>query len=308
MVSKYSWSTLLMIAIMITIILPGCSGQPDSAQKPAQHENQRAEIPSEFKTIVSETETIILETDKKWKAKQPSTLRKSTPLQPQEGEQSGQSGEQQQSQNQTSGDSQEQGGQENNQQGQKAQSGQDQEKQVTWEQETKSLMSIHENWTTLQAKAMQAGMNNSTKIEFDEALDNLTVEINTENEVESLFAAINLFGQFTDIARLFKEEVPPAFYDTKYQVMLVTALGQQGEWETAQTESIVMQDEWDTLKTQTEKAEKSTVSCTEIAIQDLARAVGNNSRELVIIKGEIAVKEMTKLQEELSSKKMTRQQ
>ncbi|MFY9324559.1 MAG: hypothetical protein WAO72_10500, partial [Syntrophomonadaceae bacterium] len=90
--------------------------------------------------------------------------------------------------------------------------------------------------------------------------------------------------------------------------MLVAALGQMGEWETAQTQTISMQEEWDTLKKQADRAEKSTVNCSEIAIQDLARAVNNNSRELVIIKGEIAVKEMTKLQEELSSKKMTRQQ
>ena len=49
---------------------------------------------------------------------------------------------------------------------------------------------------------------------------------------------------------------------------------------------------------------RQTVSCAEIAVEDLARAVNNNSRELVIIKGEIAVKEITKLQEELSKKRM----
>lgn len=58
------------------------------------------------------------------------------------------------------------------------------------------------------------------------------------------------------------------------------------------------------MKHQADKAEKSTVSCAEIAVEDLARAVNNNSRELVIIKGEIAVKEITKLQEELSKKRM----
>jgi len=49
---------------------------------------------------------------------------------------------------------------------------------VTWEQEIKSLMNIHENWTSLQVKAMQAGMTNVTKQRFDEYLDQLTTEIN----------------------------------------------------------------------------------------------------------------------------------
>lgn len=303
LVSKYSWPIIFIITVMI--ILSGCSGQSESAQKPAQPETQRAEMPSEFETIVSETEKIILETDQKWKSRQPTMLRKSTPLQPQEGDQTGQSGEQQESGNQNSSGNQEQEGQQNNQQGKQEQGGKGSEMPVTWEQEVKSLMSIHENWTTLQAQAMQAGMNNATKSAFDEALDRLTAELNDENDVESLLAAINLYGQFTEIARLFQAELPPSFYDTKYQVMLVTALGQQGEWDTAQTQSVNMEEEWDTLKTQADKAEKSTVSCTEIAIQDLARAVSNNSRELVIIKGEIAVKEMMKLQEELSNKEMT---
>jgi hypothetical protein len=309
-VSKNSWATLLIITIFL--LLSGCSGQSEFAQKPDQQKNQRAELPSEFKKIISSTEEIILQTDEKWKMRQPSLLRKSTPIQPQEGQQngqggqSGQSGEKQQSENQSS-EGQGQGGQQDNQQSQQNQSGSTTERQASWEKETKSLMEIHENWTTLQAQAMQAGMNNSIKNQFDEALDKLTAEINTENDIESLVAAVNLYGQFAEIARLFEDELPPTFYDAKYQVMLVTAWGQQGEWDLAQIQSEGMLDEWDTLKHQSDKAEKSTVSCVEIAIQDLARAVKNNSRELVIIKGEIAVKEITKLQEELSQKKMTSQ-
>jgi len=289
------------------ILLPGCSGQSDSAQKPAQQESQRAETPPEFKKIISETEKIISLTAQKWRNRQPSMLSQSMPVQQKEGNQTGQSGKQQQSGKQSSEDGQEQGEQ-YKQQGQQETGGKGSDMQDSWEQETKSLMSIHENWTTLQVKAMQAGMSNTTKSFFDEALDRLTAEINAQNDEESLLAAIDLYGQFTEIARLFQAELPPSFYDTKYQVMLVAALGQMGEWETAQTQTISMQEEWDTLKKQADRAEKSTVNCSEIAIQDLARAVNNNSRELVIIKGEIAVKEMTKLQEELSSKKMTRQQ
>jgi hypothetical protein len=298
---------LVLIIITIMILLPGCSGQSDSAQKPAQQESQRAETPPEFKKIISETEKIISLTAQKWRNRQPSMLSQSMPVQQKEGNQTGQSGKQQQSGKQSSEDGQEQGEQ-YKKQGQQETGGKGNDMQGTWEQETKSLMSIHENWTTLQVKAMQAGMNNTTKSLFDEALDRLTAEINAQNDEESLLAAIDLYGQFTEIARLFQAELPPSFYDTKYQVMLVAALGQMGEWETAHTQTISMQEEWDNLKTQADRAEKSNVNCTEIAIRDLARAVNNNSRELVIIKGEIAVKEMTKLQEELSSKKMTRQQ
>lgn len=305
--TKKLWAALLIITVFL--ILSGCSGQSESAQKPDQQKNQRAELPSEFKKIVSATEEIILQTDEKWKMRQPSLLRKSTPIHPQEGEQTGQGGQSgesggKQGSEKQSSEGQGQSGQQDNQQSQPKQSGSNNENQVSWEKETKSLMEIHENWTTLQAQAMQAGMNNSIKSQFDEALDKLTAEINTENDIKSLLAAVNLYGQFAEIARLFEDELPPTFYDTKYQVMLVTAMGRQGEWDLAQTQSVSMLDEWDTLKHQADKAERTTVSCAEIAIQDLTRAVNNNSQELVAIKGEIAVKEITKLQEELSQKKM----
>ena len=305
--TKKLWAALLIITVFL--ILSGCSGQSESAQKPDQQKNQRAELPSEFKKIVSATEEIILQTDEKWKMRQPSLLRKSTPIHPQEGEQTGQGGQSgesggKQGSEKQSSEGQGQSGQQDNQQSQPKQSGSNNENQVSWEKETKSLMEIHENWTTLQAQAMQAGMNNSIKSQFDEALDKLTAEINTENDIKSLLAAVNLYGQFAEIARLFEDELPPTFYDTKYQVMLVTAMGRQGEWDLAQTQSVSMLDEWDTLKHQADKAERTTVSCAEIAIQALTRAVNNNTQELVAIKGEIAVKEITKLQEELSQKKM----
>lgn len=305
---KYSWATLLIITIFL--LLPGCSGQSESAQKPDQQKSQRAELPSEFKKIISATEEIILQADQKWKMRQPSLLNKSTPIHPQEGKQTGQggqsgeSGDKQAEKQGSESQGQGQGGQQNNQQSQGTQSESTIESQTSWEKETKSLMEIHENWTTLQVQAMQAGMNNSIKNQFDEALDKLTAEINAENDIESVLAAIDLYGQFAEIARLFEDDLPPKFYDTKYQVMLVTAWGQQGEWDLAQNQSVSMLDEWDTMKHQADKAEKSTVSCAEIAVEDLARAVNNNSRELVIIKGEIAVKEITKLQEELSKKRM----
>lgn len=316
MVSRYSWAILLLITVLM--IIPGCSGQSGSAQKPSQKENQQAELPPEFEKIVSDTEQIILLADQKWKMRQATALKKSTQLHPQgnmqdQGEEAGgqqkhseqpgqtgkQSSESGQGQNENSGNQQGQSEQQNKQQGQTGGMA------STWEQEIKSLMSIHENWTSLQAKAMQAGMNNTTKMAFDEDLDRLTAAVNEENDVESLMAAIDLYGQFTDIARLFKEELPPIFYDTKQQVMMVTALGQQEDWEAAQSQSISMLEDWDDLKNQSRQAEKTVVSCTEISIQDLARAVDNQSRELVIIKGEIAVKEIMKLKKELSKQKMT---
>lgn len=308
--SKYSWVAIFIVTILL--IMPGCSGQSGSAKKPAQQDSQQEELPSEFEKIVSDTEHIILLTDQKWKMRQASALRRSTPIQaaesqPKQDQQGGQEGsgdQKQQEEKQGSSGDKEQGGNQENQPKQEKQQNQQQtgEMSVTWEQEIKSLMNIHENWTSLQVKAMQAGMTNVTKQRFDEYLDQLTTEINRENDVRSLLAAINLYGQFDDIARLFKSEVPPSFYEVKYQIMMVTALGQQEEWEEAQAQSVSMLDDWDVLKNQAQKAEKTVVSCTEIAIQDLARAVDNESRELVLIKGEIAVKEIAKLKDELSKK------
>lgn len=179
---------------------------------------------------------------------------------------------------------------------------------MTWGPETKILMNIHQNWNTVQAEAVKAGMNTDIKESFDQKLDLLTAEINNQNDAGSLMAAIGLYGELSELAQLFQGEIPPAFYDGKYEVMMVTGLGQMGEWEQARSELPNMKDRWESLKMQSsEKAKPQTTACTEIAIRDLARAVESESRELVMIKGEIAVKDMMKLQEELSSKKMSSQ-
>lgn len=307
---NYSWLSILLIAIMLFI--PGCSQKSKPSQKPAQQQsNQRAEIPKQFEQIVKDTESIIMQTDMKWKMKQNSTLQKSTPIEQEQGGESGQKnqGGQAGKQGSTSGNQSgspgsqsSQGGQKQGNQGQSQKSGAQQG--MTWEQETKGLMKIHENWNSLQAEALKAGMNNNMKAGFDKALDQLTIEINNQDAGGSLLAAINLFGQFTGIAQLFKGQLPPVFYDSQYEVMQVIALGQQEDWEDAQSQVITMQDQWNTLKAQAQQAKPQTISCTEIAIQDLVRAVDMNSKELVSIKGEIAVKNMKKLQEELSRKQM----
>jgi len=78
-VSKYSWVAIFIVTILL--IMPGCSGQSGSAKKPAQQDSQQEELPSEFEKIVSDTEHIILLTDQKWKMRQASALRRSTPIQ-----------------------------------------------------------------------------------------------------------------------------------------------------------------------------------------------------------------------------------
>lgn len=64
-----------------------------SLPKSQTNKSQRAELPSEFKKIISATEEIILQADQKWKMRQPSLLNKSTPIHPQEGKQTGQGGQ-----------------------------------------------------------------------------------------------------------------------------------------------------------------------------------------------------------------------
>lgn len=313
---------IFSVCLIICCSVVGCSNQESSAKKPAQEEGGQPEIPSDFEKIVSDTESIILQSDIKWKKRQPSKLQQSTPIEEQE-DQQGQTaqGNKEKSQSQQGGQqSGSQGGQDQGGQGgssQKSQSG-GQEQQgtqqtgqqegqtsaVNWESETKALMNIHKSWNSLQAEAMKAGMSNAVKDNFDQALDQLTAEINSQNDIGTLLAAIDLYGQFDEIATLFKGDIPPSFYEAKYQVILVTALGQQGDWEAAQLQLADMKDMWGTLKMQSQKADPQTVSRTEIAIQDLARAVEREYRELVMIKGEIAVADLMKLQEELKSKKI----
>lgn len=315
---------IFSVCLLICCSVVGCSNQESSAKKPAQ-EGGQPEIPSDFEKIVSDTESIILQSDMKWKMRQPSKLQQSTPIEEQEGQQgqtgqnqAGQSQQGEQQQSGSEGGQGEQGGQGgqggSGQAGGQGQQGSQQTGQqegktstVNWESETKSLMSIHKSWNSLQADAMKAGMSNAVKDSFDKALDRLTTEINSQNDIGTLLAAIDLYGQFDEIATLFKGDIPPSFYETKYQVILVTALGQQGDWEAAKPELADMKDLWGTLKMQSQNADPNTVSRTEIAIQDLARAVESEYRELVMIKGEIAVADLMKLQEELKSKKIGQQ-
>ena len=65
--------------------------------------------------------------------------------------------------------------------------------------------------------------------------------------------------QFTEI-RLFQAELPPSFYDTKYQVMLVAALGQMENGNSGDRQLLCKRS--GLLKT-ADRAEKSTVNCSK---------------------------------------------
>lgn len=287
--------SIVFIVIFMMIFAPclgGCSKNKSPSQKPAPGE-QRPEPPQEFKKILTAIDSIIVEVGKKIEMQEAATIGQIDKIVSSKDQQDKETGQE---------------GSKNSQQNQGQSGGSKQQTSssmmINWDKEDQSLKDIHRNWNDLQPEAIKAGLTTNARDDFDAALDRLTAEIGMRNLEGALFAAIGMYKNYADLDQVFKSPVPPMFYRTQYEAMTAIAEGRKENWEQAAEHIPAMKDQWDQLKMQAQDIEPKTITCTEIAINDVIRAIDNRSRELVLIKGEIAISDLGKLKDEFSRKKM----
>ncbi|MFA7149378.1 MAG: hypothetical protein WC109_11240 [Syntrophomonadaceae bacterium] len=300
---------ILVALLLIILMVPtGCGQKQSASQKPQSSTGQKPKAPPEAEDMLKEITTVIGELDRKTRMEKVPSLQQAAPG----GVDSGQGSQGQGSQgSQESGGSQEGGsssgggqsqqGKEGGQKSSSGQSGGGQQKTTDqWQKELQSLKKIHRSWNMLEPQAVEAGLPPGDRENFKLALNDLTVAISKQNLEASLLAAIELYGQYTGLARVFAMPTPAEFYEVQYGVMSSMAEASREDWAAASGKITAISAPWSMLLPLAGKKDKLLAQQTDLSLKDLQDAISNEEINLVVFKGDIALNNLKALEKKLS--------
>ena len=301
--------TLLTTILLIILIVPsGCGQKQSASQKPQSSASQKPKAPPEAEDMLKQITTVIGELDRKTRMKKVPSLQQAAPSGAEGGQGSqGQGSQGSQESGSSQGGSSSGGGEKSGQSkegGQKSsseRSGGGQQNAVSqWQKEMQSLKKIHESWNKLEPQAIEAGLPPGDRENFKLALNDLTIAVSNQRLEESLLAAIELYGQYAGLARVFSMPTPAVFYEVQYGVMSSMAEASRGDWAAATDKINAISDPWSMLLPLAGKKDKMLAQQTDLSLKDLADAISSEEINLVVFKGDIALNNLKMLEKKLS--------
>ena len=301
--------TLLTTILLIILIVPsGCGQKQSASQKPQSSASQKPKAPPEAEDMLKQITTVIRELDRKTRMKKVPSLQQAAPSGAEGGQGSqGQGSQGSQESGSSQGGSSSGGGEKSGQSkesGQKSsseRSGGGQQNAVSqWQKEMQSLKKIHESWNKLEPQAIEAGLPPGDRENFKLALNDLTIAVSNQRLEESLLAAIELYGQYAGLARVFSMPTPAEFYEVQYGVMSSMAETSGGDWAAATDKINAISDPWSMLLPLAGKKDKMLAQQTDLSLKDLADAISSEEINLVVFKGDIALNNLKMLEKKLS--------
>ncbi len=307
---------LLTLLLIILMVPSGCGQKQSASQKPQSSAGQKPKAPPEAQDMLKQITTVIGELDRKTRAKKVPSLQQAAPggvegdqgSQGQGSQESQESGGSQGGGSSSGGGSQGGGssssGDQGKESGQKSSSGQSgggQQKTTNqWQIELQSLKMIHSSWNKLEPQAVEAGLPPGDRENFKLALNDLTTAISNQHLEESLLAAIQLYGQYAALARVFSMPTPAEFYQVQYGVMSSMAEASRGDWTTANDKITAISDPWSVLLPLVGKKDTMLAQQTDLSLKDLEDAISSEEINLVAFKGDIALNNLKMLEKQLS--------
>lgn len=170
-----------------------------------------------------------------------------------------------------------------------------------WQQASQSVQKLNQNWNALAPQAVKAGLTTARRDKIKKALDNLTAAVNAQDTEKSMLAAIELFGQSGNLARVYMSPVPPEYFQLNYEIMMSAMEAEKGEWAAATARITKMQSTWTTVKAAAKGKNTSLMTQTETSIRDYESALRGRQSDIVASKAEIALQNLKTVEETLTA-------
>lgn len=283
---------ILLCCIVLFAMMPSlaCS-KGKGEKKPEQSSSQETKAPKELGMMEDQLDSILKSFKKLSQPKDSGSSSSSSSSSSSGSKQEGQQGGQKQG-----GSEQQKGGSQS-----KSSAGQDQ-KQV-WKQIDMDLMKLHQSWNTVAPEAVKAGLSMEDRDAWEKALSEFTMAAGKQDLKKSMPAAIELYGLYSNLARIFKTPIPPEYYLVRYQVMMLAFNGANDNWDKAAKNLPKLQQHWEQLKVQGKEVDPKILNKTDFSLRDLKMVVELKSKELLRMKYEVAEKNLLSLQKELSKQR-----
>lgn len=290
---------LIVCLISLAIVLAGCSfRQPE--RSPGQKQNNSPQpkgeekIPEELKGIKSSLEQLFSQLEQK-KELQDNPQKLEQMVAQKNGEQK----EEKQNEQQGGENEQSQEKQQKSSQGGQEQSKEQKSPLKDWSKEDQQVIDLHQKWNGFEPIAVKTGIEQSDLNSFKEQLDQLTVTIKSRNIQDSLLAVNGAYKFIPSFIEFYEQENPPDLYRVKYQLNEIIFNAEGGNWELSENETNALEEIWPKLRVKLRSKDADLAEKFEFAIKDLKRTVGKQNKELVKIKGKIAMDNLKEMENKL---------
>ena len=291
MKNKY-FTIIIPILIIAIVLLPGCSGKSNKeSKKPAQQSSQKP--PEELKKIVSDIENMITDISELINMKSSTQQIKNTNTNLSQNKISEQSGNNQSDNTQSKSN-------QTKPQTEQTNTNSIMQQQKSWQTLAEKLKDIHKNWNRIESEAIKAGLTVAERKKFEAGMENLTMAISQKDEMNSLKAAIELYGQYASLAKVFKSSIPADYYRTKYEILSAGIEAMGGEWDKAVERMPLLKESWNSFKTQVKVKDEKLLSRSDLSMDDFEAAVAGKNKELLLIKTEIVLENLKQIEKSLS--------
>lgn len=170
-----------------------------------------------------------------------------------------------------------------------------------WDKINKQIRELHKKWNSLESTVIKSGVSQEPVMEFEKALNNLTISANDYSFLDTLFYSNKLTSYIPDLVENFKKKFPTPVYYMKYHLRQVVLACRIKDYDSASDNFNKLNIYKDALVSQlvdkklTELANKLNTS-----IKDLEDSLLLKDLNVIKIKASVVMSNIQLVKEELS--------
>ncbi len=140
-------------------------------------------------------------------------------------------------------------------------------------------------------------MSTSARDNIEKSLDVLTQAVGKENTDDSLLAAITLYRDLGEVAKVLNMTIPPDFFQVKYEALSALTEASRKDWKAAESHASQIEQYWNQLRLQAGNQDSKLVERTEFSLHDIRQAIKSQSLEMAVMKGTVLVNNLKELED-----------
>lgn len=170
-----------------------------------------------------------------------------------------------------------------------------------WKSSEEDLNSIHELWNEYESTAIKDGADTDRIQKMERALNNLTLYIDAQDQDPALIEANNIILSLSNFMDFYKGNIDGLLGKIEYMARQSYMNAKENNWGGAE-EKVTQGDSLITSLRQRaniEEKQKPLIEKMTLSIEDLKKAIGEESLKLLEIKRDIVIKNVETLKNEL---------
>lgn len=310
--SRIIYISLIIILFMFTII--SCQIQQ---QNPKPQEEKKDKIPNQLSTLEEKLKEVQKEMEKlqeeiekpielqiaeeQKKKQQDEGKNQDSQQQGEDGENQGQEGQDQgQNQNQGQGEEKESPEEMIERQRKMAEMKKEQSILMMRESLSKKVEQIHAHWNGYETKAIEDGASEEDIKKFEDALNNLTIAVDEDNDMDALMSLNSITLHMARFFDFYKGNPDGEILRLMYYARQIYLDGTAESWDKSQESSQNLKSALDRLEKKIElsKDKEELMKNLTLSVDDYTLVIKNKNKELLKIKKDVLLKNLEKVRDE----------